>query len=62
MNAIVEHTYTVAGTSFFDGVVTYRFANDVKRMKVLERTLSFPEKKLLREMIRATVLGEEAAE
>jgi len=30
--------------------------------KVLERTLSFPEKKLLREMIRATVLGEEAAE
>ena len=30
--------------------------------KVLERTLSFPEKKLLREMIRAIVLGEEAAE
>ena len=37
MNAIVEHTYTVAGTSLFDGVVTYRFANSVKRMKVLER-------------------------
>ncbi len=30
--------------------------------KVLERTLSFPEKKLLREMIRATVLGLDAAE
>jgi hypothetical protein len=30
--------------------------------KVLERTLSFPEKKLLREMVRATVLGVEAAE
>jgi hypothetical protein len=37
MNAIVEHTYTVAGTSLFEGEVTYRFANSVKRMKVLER-------------------------
>ena len=32
-----EHTYTVAGTSLFDGAGTYRFANSVKRMKVLER-------------------------
>lgn len=30
--------------------------------KVLERTLSFPEKKLLREMVRATVLGTEEIE
>lgn len=34
---MIEHTYTVAGTSLHEGVVTYRFANDVKRMKVLER-------------------------
>ena len=32
-----EHTYTVAGTSLFDGVVTYRFTNSLKRAKVLER-------------------------
>lgn len=32
-----EHTYTVAGTSLFEGVVTYRFANSTKRMRVLER-------------------------
>ena len=37
MNTTVEHTYTVAGTSLFEGVVTYRFANSTKRMKVLER-------------------------
>ena len=37
MNAIVEHTYTVAGTSMFEGEVTYRFANSTKRMRVLER-------------------------
>lgn len=34
---MIEHTYTVAGTSLFDGVVTYRFANSAGRMRVLER-------------------------
>ena len=29
--------FTVAGTSVLDGVKTYRFANDMSRVKVLER-------------------------
>jgi len=37
MDNTLEHTYSVAGTSLFEGAVTYRFANTMKRAKVLAR-------------------------
>ena len=36
-----EHTYTVAGTSLFEGVVTYRFANSTKRMRASSAATGF---------------------
>ena len=58
-NTTVEHTYTVAATSVQDGVNTYRFANDVKRMTVLAR--NGHTSVVLMELPRAMVLKDAVA-